>query len=132
MKNLLFLFILLSLTACNRKTASLPKAVAPKLVNDLSFEDEVLKSDKLTIVDFYADWCGPCKQFEPSYMSLAADFSGQVKFTTIDYDQNEFTAYQYQVYGLPSILFFKNGEEVYRTTGLTTREHLRMKIQQFM
>ncbi len=133
MKYLYLLVLTLLFFSCNRKTASLPKSEssAPVLVNDVNFDQAVLENDQLVVVDFFADWCGPCKLFEPAFRDLARDFSGEVKFATIDYDNNQLTAYQYEVVALPTIILFKDGREVHRLVGMTTREHLRGKIRQY-
>ncbi len=134
MKYLVLFLSVLVLTACHKSRAGLPKKSSKNYVitaNDQDFDQTVLASKDLVVVDFYADWCGPCKQFEPSFRSLARDFAGEVDFVSIDYDQSQMTAVNYNVTGLPSILLFKNGKEVYRTTGMTTEGHLYNKIKQF-
>ncbi len=81
-------------------------------ITDESFENEVSNSDKLTLVDFWAEWCGPCRKLAPLLDELAGEYSDKVKFVKIKADENMQTAQKYSVSGLPCMLIFKNGEPV--------------------
>ncbi len=83
-----------------------------KEINDTEFEKEVLKSEQPVLVDLWAPWCGPCKMVTPIIEDLAADYSGDVAFYKINIDDNPGTAGDYGVTSIPTILFFKDGEEL--------------------
>ena len=90
-------------------------------VNDESFDNEVCNSDKLTLVDFWAEWCGPCRKLAPLLDDVANEFDGKVKFTKIKADENMKTAQKYSVSGLPCLLIFKNGEPVERIVNMVPK-----------
>ena len=79
-------------------------------ITDDNFETEVLKSDLPVLVDFWAEWCGPCKVLGPIIDEVAPEYDGKIKFTKLNIDQNPATAPNYQIRGIPTILIFKNGE----------------------
>ena len=89
-----------------------------------NFDSEVLNSDKLTIVDFFADWCGPCRKLGPIMEEVENDLSGRAKFAKINTDDNIEAAKKYQVSGLPTLLVFKNGEVVERMVGLMPKSSI--------
>ncbi len=72
-------------------------------ITDATFENEVLKSDSITVVDFWAPWCGPCRKMGPVLDEIASDFNGKIKVAKINTDENLKTAKEYQISGLPSI-----------------------------
>ncbi len=90
-------------------------------VNDDNFENEVCKEDKLTLVDFWATWCGPCRKLSPVIDELAQEFDGKVKFVKIKADENMQTAQKYSISGVPCLLIFKNGEPVERIVNLVPK-----------
>ena len=81
-----------------------------KDINDSTFESEVLKSENLTLVDFWAPWCGPCRKMGPLLDEIASEFEGRLKVVKINTDENLKTAKEYQIRGLPRILLFKDRE----------------------
>ena len=83
-------------------------------ITDETFETEVLKEEKLTLVDFWATWCGPCRKLSPVIDELANEFDGKVKFVKIKADENIKTAQKYSISGVPCILIFKEGKPVER------------------
>ena len=86
-------------------------------VNAANFEEEVLKSDIPVIVDFFAEWCGPCKRMEPILTKVSGGFTGKVKVVKINSDENQPVALKYRVQGLPTLVVFRGGQEVDRKLG---------------
>ena len=101
-------------------------------IDSNNFETEVLKSDKITIVDFYADWCGPCRKLSPILEEIETELSEKVKFTKINTDENIETAKKYQRSGLPTLLVFKNGEIVERMVGLMPKNSVLSGIEKYI
>jgi len=80
-------------------------------LSDADFNERVLKSDKPVLVDFYADWCGPCKMIAPYLDELADEFAGRVTIAKLNVDQNNLTPSQYGVRGIPTMILFENGQQ---------------------
>ena len=97
-----------------------------------NFDSEVVKSDKLTIVDFFANWCGPCRKLSPILEEVEAELGDRVKFTKINTDENIDAAKEYQVSGLPTLLVFKNGEVVERMVGLMPKSSIITNIEKHL
>ncbi|CDE15259.1 thioredoxin [Clostridium sp. CAG:470] len=89
-----------------------------------NFEKEVLKSEKPVLVDFYADWCGPCNAMAPVIEELAKELEGKVKVGKINVDENPDIAVEYNVMSIPTLIVFKNGKEEKRLVGLRNKEEL--------
>jgi thioredoxin 1 len=87
------------------------------VVNDLNFDDEVLKSDKPVLVDFSATWCGPCRQIAPYIDQLADEYAGRAKVAKLDIDDSPKTAARYGIRGVPTLYVFKDGKVVAKQTG---------------
>ena len=79
-------------------------------VTDATFEDDVLNSEKPIIVDYWAEWCGPCKAIAPVLEEIAEEYSGKLVVAKMDVDQNQETPQKYAVRGIPTLMIFKNGE----------------------
>ena len=90
-------------------------------ITDDNFETEVEKSDKLTLVDFWATWCGPCRKLSPLIDEVSQEFGDKVKFVKIKADENMQTAQKYSISGVPSLLLFKNGEPVERIVNMVPK-----------
>lgn len=97
-------------------------------LTDQNFEQEVLKSDKPVLVDFYATWCGPCQLQSPIVEDLAKEYEGKAKFAILDVDQNSETAGQYQIFSIPTIIIFDQGKATERLTGLQQKPVLKEKL----
>lgn len=91
-----------------------------------TFEKQVLKSKTPVFVDFYADWCGPCKALAPIFETVSKE-QKKVKFAKLNVDENRELAQKYDVMGIPCIIIFKDGKEVERLTGMQSYEALKEK-----
>jgi thioredoxin 1 len=101
----------------------------PLDVTDASFGEIVLGSDKLAVVDFWADWCQPCEIMSAYIGFLAADCADRVLVTALDVDANPDTPETYGVMGLPTVIFFYNGQEVDREVGVIAYAELRQRVE---
>lgn len=94
-----------------------------------NFETEVTNSDIPVFVDFYANWCGPCKMMAPLVDELAAEYEGKMKFAKCDIDENMALASKYRVMSIPTFMIFKNGEKADMLIGGTSKAELAAKIE---
>jgi thioredoxin 1 len=97
-------------------------------LNQGDFESEVLKSATPTVVDFYADWCGPCKVVSPVLESLANEYSNKVSFAKVDTDANQSLAAEYDVMSIPTVMIFKHGRIVDKIIGAAPAQVYRKRI----
>ena len=95
-----------------------------KNTSDANFESEVLQSDKLTLVDFWAEWCGPCKAIAPILDEVAKEFNQTVQFFKLNVDDNPDTPAKYGVRGIPSLMLFKDGNVTATKVGALTKSQL--------
>lgn len=95
---------------------------------DANFNTEVLESDKPVLVDFYADWCGPCKMMAPVIDELAKEYEGIVKIGKLNVDDNPETTRQFRVMTIPNMIIFKNGEAVDSVIGVVSKSVLKEKL----
>lgn len=102
----------------------------PVKVSDSDFADRVLQSKRPVLVDFWADWCGPCHMIAPSLEKLAGEFDEQLTVAKLNVDENPRTAQQYRVQGIPMLLIFKDGQIVDRLVGAAPEPNLRQFVQQ--
>ncbi len=93
-------------------------------VTDSSFEDEVLKSDQAVILDFWAEWCGPCKMIAPILDELAEQYKGKLTVAKINIDENQNTPSTYGVRGIPTLILFKGGDAVATKVGAASKSQL--------
>jgi len=100
-----------------------------EFVKDENFDAEVLKSDKPVLVDFYAEWCGPCKMMSPIIDELAKEYDGKIKIVKLNVDENQMTAGKYQVMSIPTLFIFKNGEIVEQMVGYQDKSALVARIE---
>lgn len=87
-----------------------------------NFENEVLNSEKPVMVDFWANWCGPCKGLAPTIDEIAKEYSDKIKVCKLDVDENGELSMQFRVMSIPTVIFFKNGEQVAREVGAYPKE----------
>lgn len=96
---------------------------------DDSFEDDVIKSDKPVLVDFWAEWCGPCRMVGPIVDELAGEYEGQAKIGKVDVDNNPEISSKYGIRSIPSLLIFKNGEVVDQIVGAVPKTQLKKQLE---
>lgn len=99
-------------------------------VTDADFESEIEKHQGLAVVDFWAEWCGPCRIIAPIVDQLAVEYQGKAKVVKLDVDSNQHTAMKYNVRSIPTVLFFKDGKLVDKVIGAVPRAHLESKFRQ--
>ncbi len=93
-------------------------------VTDGTFESEVLRATEPTLVDFWAEWCGPCKMIGPAVETLAEEYDGRLRVARMDVDSNRQTPGRYGIRGIPTLILFKNGMEVTRIVGYRPKDAL--------
>jgi len=96
---------------------------------DAAFDNDVLQSAVPVLVDFWAPWCGPCRQIAPLIEELAVQYSGKVKIGKVNVDDNPETAQKYDIMNIPTLLLFKDGQVAERFVGLPTRSKLESALQ---
>lgn len=96
---------------------------------DANFDTEVVKSDKLSVVDFWAEWCGPCRAIGPTIEELSKEYAGKVNVGKVNVDNNPNVAMQYGITSIPAILFIKNGEVVDKLVGAQPKSNFVKKIE---
>ena len=101
-------------------------------VTDQSFQTEVLNSQTPVLVDFWAEWCGPCRAISPMVEELAIEFQGKLKVVKIDVDESTDVAARYRIQSIPTLMVFKGGQEVERIIGQVPKSMLLGKLQKHM
>jgi len=97
-----------------------------------NFEKEVIKSELPVVIDFYADWCGPCKMMAPVFESLGSEFKGKMKFLKLDTQSEEMLAMKFGVQGIPTLVFLKDGKEVGRHVGYASEDMLKGRVEEVL
>ena len=100
--------------------------------SESSFGNDVLQSKLPVMVDFWAEWCGPCRAIAPVLEELSEDYDGKAHIVKINVDENGKLASDYQVHGIPCLVIFKDGKEVERVTGAGSKEVYAKKLEQFV
>ncbi|MDD3190665.1 MAG: thioredoxin [Candidatus Pacebacteria bacterium] len=98
-------------------------------ITDQNFDQEVLQSDVLVLVDFWAPWCGPCKMMVPIVEEMAKEFEGKIRVRKLNVDENPISAGKYEILSIPALKFFKGGQVVDEMIGLQPKEVLMEKIK---
>ena len=93
-------------------------------IDENNFDAEVTRSNVPVVVDFWAEWCGPCKMIAPLLDEIAKEKAGTVKIGKVDIDKNQSLSFKYNVRAIPTLLFFKNGQVVDQVTGMTSKKDL--------
>ena len=93
-------------------------------LTDSNFEEEVIKSDVPVLIDFWAEWCGPCKMIAPSINEIAVDYKGKVKVGKLDVDSNQETTAKFRILNIPTLLFFKEGKVIEQILGAVPKKRI--------
>ena len=99
------------------------------VVTDANFEQTVLQSDKLALVDFWADWCQPCHMMAPTIEALAEEYGDRMLVAKLDVDANPMATHKYGIRGIPALLLFKDGQVVQQITGVRPKEEIARIIE---
>jgi thioredoxin 1 len=99
-----------------------------KVFTDANFEAEVLKSNQPVLVDFWAEWCGPCRQLAPVVEKITNANAGKVTVGKLNVDENQNTPQRYGIQGIPTLILFKNGQEVQRMVGYQSQQAIQKNI----
>lgn len=103
-----------------------------KTLTDGNFEDTVLKASAPVLVDFWAEWCAPCRRIAPAVETLAADFDGRAVVGKLNIDDNPSTPMRYSVRAIPTLLLFKGGEVVESVVGVADKAHLKSLLERHL
>ena len=100
-----------------------------KHITDASFEADVLKSDKPVLVDFWAEWCGPCKAIAPILEEVAKEYDGKLQIAKLDVDSNQAIPAKFGIRGIPTLILFKNGEQAATQVGALPKSGIKQWIE---
>ncbi len=96
--------------------------------SDADFDDKVVKSDKATVVDFWAEWCAPCRMIAPTIQELADEYAGKINIGKLNVDENPKTATKYGIRGIPTLLIFKDGKVAHQVVGVRPKAEIKKLI----
>ncbi|MFN3135160.1 MAG: thioredoxin TrxA [Candidatus Kryptonium sp.] len=101
-------------------------------LTDSNFEEEVLKSDKLVLVDFWAEWCAPCRMIAPIIEEIANEYSSKLKVGKLNVDYNPKTAMKYGIMSIPTLMLFKNGRVLEQIVGAMPKKNLLSRLEKYL
>lgn len=101
-------------------------------VSESTFEQEVVKSEHPVLVDYWAEWCGPCKMIEPLLHEIAGEYAGRIKIAKVNIDENPQIANQFKIRGIPTLMVFKDGKVQGMKVGAVTKGVLREFVEQYV
>jgi len=101
-------------------------------VTSATWDQEVLKSTNLVLVDFWAVWCGPCRMVAPIVDEISKEYAGKLKVLKLNTDENPDVAGRYKIMGIPTLMFFKNGERVDQVVGAVPKAQLKTKVDSLL
>jgi thioredoxin 1 len=133
-RNLFFMaagVAVLALAGCGNPSALNESTANVKHITQGEFGDEVTRSASPVVADFYATWCGPCRQLSPMLDKLAGGYTDKVKFVKINVDESPGLAQNFSVQAIPTLIFFKDGKVADRVTGLPAEADLKAKLEAF-
>jgi thioredoxin 1 len=107
-------------------------SVGVQSVNFDSWDKEVLKSQQLVMVDFWATWCAPCRMVAPTVEELAKEYEGKAKFVKVNTDENSELATQYKIRGIPTLMFIRDGQVVDQIVGAVAKGQLKAKLDSLL
>ncbi len=100
--------------------------------NSANWEKEVISSTGITMVDFWAAWCGPCKMLAPTIEELAKEYAGRARIGKLNTDENSDVASRYKIMGIPTVIFFKDGKEIDKVVGAVPKSQLKSKLDSLL
>ncbi len=105
---------------------------APQTVDESTFEEQVLNSDKPVLVDFWAPWCGPCRLVSPVVEAVGEAHAAKIKTAKINTDENQQLAMRYSIFSIPTLIVFKNGREAARLVGYMPQAAMEDRLREFL
>ncbi len=102
------------------------------ILNDSNFNQEIANSKGVALVDFWAEWCGPCKMLAPVIEEIAKEFEGKAKICKLNVDESQKVASEFKIMAIPTIILFKDGKQVDRLVGLQSKQNLVKRINQLL
>ncbi len=123
--------VILALAGCGNPSAMNESTASVKHIMQGEFAAEVTRCAKPVVADFYATWCGPCRQLSPMLDQLAGGYADKVKFVKINVDESPGLAQNFQVQAIPTLIFFKDGKVADRVTGLPAEADLKARLDAF-
>ena len=129
------IFVILALSAIyscgsgTKRNNSSTDGIELKIINDMGSFNEIINGNTPVLVDFYADWCAPCKMMAPIMQQVSREMEGKVKVIKVDVDKNEDVARKYQIRSIPTMILFKNGKVLWKGVGVMQADQIKAIIQ---